>query len=223
MNQKGKWRNFLLVFVFSGLDLLSGPWLLLQLKTRGYRIIPPAHASEDPGLFLLQTILLSAYSVFLVLGCRAVLKERFGKAMGLSLKGSRLLVGGLVLFLAGVLGIGIRRTGDGLTMVLGFIYFVFAVGFTEEFLYRGLCVWLLKDFPWQVRYLLPNFIFAMLHIFAYNQFMPLNSGDVIRFMTSEMPVLMASGCCLQILKDRTGTLWVPILLHGALDFMSLFP
>ena len=73
-----------------------------------------------------------------------------------------------------------------------FYYLVF-IGFGEEFLCRDVCT----DFLWEasppVRYLVPNLCFAMLHLFA-------RTGWGV------------------IAKEKSGSLWLPVLLHALMDY-----
>ena len=224
MTKALKVKNICLVFLITALDLLCGPFLLVALGRRGYPTYSVTDFQQYPGKVLLQTVILSAYFLILFLSFRGILKQNFKRAMGLLAETPFLLqclsVLGILLVMAAALGI--RRTGQPGQILYGLLYFVFAVGFTEEFLIRGVCVYLLKDFSWQVKYLLPNFLFAMLHIFAYAGFEPLTVEIFREFAVNQLWTLMASGCCLQLLKDRTGTLWVPILVHGLMDFYITF-
>lgn len=221
---KKNWKPVGLVFLITGLDLIFGPFLLYFMKNSGVSICSPAHASDYPLRLLLQCLVLSAYSITLFLVFLIRLKGDFPKAFSLSVQGKIqwLWVGGLLCLLAVMVLVSIQRTGDPVLIFLNLIYYVVFIGFAEEFLIRGVCVYLLREMPWRVKYLLPNFLFALLHIFAFNHFAPLTPASVLGFLTSDVLGLMASGCCFQLLKDRTGTLWVPVLLHGMLDFSTVF-
>lgn len=41
---------------------------------------------------------------------------------------------------------------------------------------------------------------------------------VISFIRNDMIVLFFVGCMNQALKEKTGTIWIPVLLHAAWDF-----
>ena len=219
-----KVKNLVLVFLVTALDLCFGPFLLVLLSRGGYSAYAVTDFEQYPGKVLMQTAMLSVYSLGLLLVFGCILKRNFGKAMALEIRTyhqlrSVFLLGILLLAAAAV---GIKRTGKPLVILYGLLYFVFAVGFQEEFLIRGVCVHLLKDFPWQIQYLLPNFLFAMLHIFAYGGFEPITLEIFKEFVSTQLWTLMASGCCLQLLKERSGCLWVPIMIHGLMDFYITF-
>ena len=224
MVQVSKLKKLLLVFLITALDLLCGPFLLMVLGRWGYPTYSVTQFDEYPGKVLLQTILLSVYFLILFLSFRYILKNNFLRDMGLLVNThvqlQYLSLLGILLVISAA--IAVRRTEKPFLILYGLFYFVFAVGFTEEFLIRGACVYLLKEFPWQIKYLLPNFLFAMLHIFAYTGFEPLTLEIFREFVTTQLWTLMASGCCLQLLKECTGTLWVPILIHGLMDFCITF-
>ena len=224
MEKLSKLKNLLLVFLITALDLLCGPFLLVTLGRWGYPRYPVTEFERYPREVFLQMVILSAYFILLFLTFYCILKKNFFKDMGLSvhtpLQMQWLSFLGILLVIAAA--VGIRRTEKPALMLYGLFYFVFAVGFTEEFLIRGVCVFLLREFPWQVKYLLPNFLFAFLHIFAYAGFEPLTLEICRDFAFHQLWPLMASGCCLQLLKDRTGTLWVPVLIHGLMDFYITF-
>lgn len=224
MKRASKIKNLLLVFLITALDLCFGPFLLVLLNRAGGQTYSVADFEMYPWKVLLQTATLSMYSVVLLLIFWRSLGHNFGKAMALEIHTpaqiqSVALLGILLVIAAAV---GIRRTGKPLMILYGLLYFVFAVGFAEEFLIRGVCVHLLRDFPWQVQYLLPNFLFAMLHIFAFGGFAPISLDVFTAFVRTQLWTLMASGCCLQLLKNHTGSLWVSILIHGLMDFCIAF-
>ena len=222
MEKKGKTSKIALVFLITGLHFLLGPGILYLFREIGIPVYSVEAISDRPGSFLMQTLLLSAYS-FLLMGIAAgKLKKEFPDAMGLRVHGR--LQWTWLAVLAALFAIefliGIRKNQNFFYLLFSLLYYMAAIGITEEFVIHGLCVYLLRDLPWTVKYLLPNFLFAMLHVLAFNGFAPLGWTVVWDFLRSQMPILLASGCCLQLIKDRTGTLWVPILLHGFIDFFG---
>ena len=224
MEKASKAKNLILVFLVTALDLCFGPFLLVLLSRGGYSTYAVTDFEQYPGKVLMQTAMLSAYSLGLLLVFWYILKRNFAKAMALEIRTPLQL---RIVFLLGILmlaaaAVGIQRTGKPCMILYGLLYFAFAVGFQEEFLIRGVCVHLLRDFPWQIQYLLPNFIFAMLHIFAYGGFGPITMEVFKEFVSTQLWTLMASGCCLQLLKDHSGCLWVPIMVHGLMDFCITF-
>ena len=219
-----KLKNLCLEFLTAGLDFLGGPLLLFFLRSRGIRTYAASQFFQYPVEVLKQTLLISI-CFFLIFGAFLLaLRKNFLKSMGLEISGSFQIgcVSVLILLLVMAAAFAVRRTEDPRQIFWNLCYYVFIIGLPEEFVFRGACPWLLRSFPWQVRYLLPNFLFAMIHVVAFGRFEPLTSEIFSEFLLTQMPGLMASGCCLQLMKERTGTLWTSILLHGLMDFSILF-
>lgn len=87
---------------------------------------------------------------------------------------------------------------------------------------RGVCVGLLRDEPAAVRYLVPNILFAAMHVFAYADFGAITASYLVRFVCSQMAGLVAIGCLFQYLKEKSGSLWIPVLVHAVLDYTAVF-
>ncbi len=224
MSEKAqKWKNVSVVIVVIGLELLFGPGLLYLIKNNGFEIYSASLASQYPGKILLQWGVLSIYPAILVLAAWLRRKSEFVQDIGLKISKKQQKI--LVLAMSAVLLVmsiaAIAKTGDILLIVLNLVFYLAVVSFAEEFILRGVCPLLLRDFPKLVIYLLPNILFAGLHIFAYNGFQPLSMEYVIHFLSSQMLGLVVSGMAFQLIKDYTGTLWIPILLHAILDFSSV--
>ncbi len=219
-----KWKAVCAVIMVSGLQLIFGPGLLYLLQAKGIEIYSVSRASQYPGKILLQWGILSIYPAMLVLAAWKGRKKDFLQDMYLKIREKKqkifVIVLGAVLLVMSIAAI--VKTGDFLLIVLNLLYYLVVVAFAEEFILRGVCPFLLKDFRKFLIYLLPNILFAGLHIFAYNGFQMLSMEYVIHFLSSQMLGLVVSGLVFQLLKDYTGTLWIPILLHAVLDFSSVF-
>ena len=222
-DKKKKWLKFSMVFPVFFLDLLLGPGLLVIFRLLGFPIYPAARADQNFLGTFLQHLMLFLYPAVLMIVLATVLKKDFFREMGLTVKGMlpwvwTLLLVGVLLFFAQTIG---ERSHAPELAFYNLAYYVVFVGFSEEFIYRGVCSWLLKEFPWQIRYLLPSFLFALAHLLAFSNFNLISMALLLRFLVSECAYLMGAGCCLQLLRDRTGTLWIPILLHALLDFAPM--
>ena len=108
------------------------------------------------------------------------------------------------------------------SVLYGLLYYTAFIAFTEEFVVRGICVRLLKGETAWLRYLWPNCLFVAMHFFAYADWNEITADYALRFFTGSFLGLMAVGCVFQLLREKTGTLWVPILIHAALDFGNVF-
>ncbi len=219
-----KWKAVSVVIVVIGLELLFGPGFLYLLKSKGIEIYSASQASQYPGNILLQWGVLSIYPAILVLVVWLRRKQEFLKDMSLGIPGKKQKI--LVITMSAILLVmsiaATVKTGDVLLIVLNLLFYLAVVAFAEEFVLRGVCPFLLRNFPKFVIYLLPSVMFAGLHIFAYNGFQMLNMEYVMQFISSQMLGLIVSGIAFQLLKDYTGTLWIPILLHTILDFSAVF-
>lgn len=100
------------------------------------------------------------------------------------------------------------------------MFYLLLVSFTEEFLYRGVLPKLLKNNAKVVRLLLPNILFALAHIvmlFVYD--------DAVKTITtSGMQIIISIfssivfGIIMELAKRKSGSLFVPVLLHAIYDF-----
>lgn len=107
---------------------------------------------------------------------------------------------------------------DKITVLYSLLYYTVFVAFTEEFVVRDVCVYLLRAENKWVHYLVPNLLFAGMHLFAYADWGKITLSYVISFVTSQMLGLVVIGCLFQFLKEKSGTIWVPVLVHAILDY-----
>ena len=99
------------------------------------------------------------------------------------------------------------------------LYYTVFIALEEEFLIRGICVYWLKDENNYIRYLVPNILFAAMHLFSYASWGEITPVYVFSFITSQMLGLILTGCIFQYLKEKSGTIWIPVLVHAILDYM----
>ena len=83
---------------------------------------------------------------------------------------------------------------------------------------RDACTWFLQDFDWPVRYLIPNVCFALLHVFYAVGWQQVTGTALFRFAASDLLGYAIGGCLLQLFKEKSGTLWLPVLLHTLMDY-----
>ncbi len=223
MNEKKKNKAVAIVFIVIGLELLFGPGLLYLLKINGVEIYSVTEASQSPVKILMQWGILSIYPIVLVFIVWKWRKKHFLKDMYLLVqdKKQKIYIISLCIILVVMFVVSVGKTGDFVLVVLNLFYYVVVVAMVEEIILRGLCPFLLRDFSKSVTYLLPSILFAALHIFAYNNFQTLSMEYILQFVSSQMLGLIVSGVAFQALKEYTGTLWIPILLHAVLDFSSI--
>ncbi len=58
----------------------------------------------------------------------------------------------------------------------------------------------------------------MLHLFERTGWGAVTGAGLLRFLTTDLAGLTVSGCLFQLLKEKSGTLWLPVLLHAFLDY-----
>lgn len=224
MTKQTSWKPIAAVVILAALELMLGPGLLYFLKSSGIELYSASTASQNPAAILLQWGMCSVYPAILIFWMWKRRPRTFFQDLYLTIQGKRqkiaVLVLGILLAVMSVAAMG--KTGDLLLVVLNLLYYLIVVAFAEEVLLRGICPFLLRAFPKPIIYLLPNLLFAALHIFAYHGFQGLHLEYILEFLSSQMLGLVLSGMVFQLLKEYTGTLWIPILIHAILDFSSIF-
>jgi len=200
-------------YLFANIPLLYG-W-----KENG-SLIPSTQASSDlPGI-LFQNLLILVVPILIFVIFLLALKKDSAPEMYLRIKGKWQWAGVLVLALglAGILTYHLITQEDKITALYLLFYYVFIIAFTEEFVCRDACTYFLKNEKTVIRFIVPNLLFALMHIFNYSGWGTMTSDYVISFLRNDLIVLFSVGCLNQALKEKTGTIWIPVLLHAAWDF-----
>ena len=70
--------------------------------------------------------------------------------------------------------------------------------------------------------LVPNVLFAAMHLFSYSGWGTITVSYVLSFVTSQMLGLVAMGCLFQFLKEKSGSILIPVLVYAALDYAVVF-
>lgn len=228
MSVEGKRKSVLLrtfaVCAICALDLLCGAGYMCFINTHGGTLLSVRQASDNLRGILTQGLITTACPFFLFLSSLFILKNNFLDAMFLRIRGKKQIIPvallAFVLMAMTVTCFIIKE--DRVTILYNLFYYLVLIAFTEEFVVRGLCVYLLKDFSWKIRYLIPNMAFGFMHIFAYANYGNLTADYILHFLTSSLLGLVASGCLLQFLKEKSGTLWVPVIVHAICDYSAIF-
>ena len=171
------------------------------------------------------------YSILFTLGLFAFFRKRLSRNdIGLTMRqrsGSVLPAVIVVLALAGwALMIGMRSP-KGKADLETLIYLAIMPGLNEELVYRGILLGILdKILPTRFRLLAAPFgwgaiitslLFGLLHSFWFDGQLALHF-ELIAFENSTI-----SGLIFAWLRARTGSLVMPILAHGAEDFLFFLP
>lgn len=217
---KPLWLRVFLVAFICAANILFAVKLIYGWKKAGVLISASKASSDIPGI-LFQNILTCAVPILLFIIFLLLLKKDFPEEMYLKIKGRWQWGGALVLlaFLTGAVVYSLISRGDRISTIYCAFYYTFFIAFTEEFVCRDVCTWLLKNEKSEIRYLIPNFFFAFMHIFNYSGWEAFTATFVLKFLFHDLIILLAVGCFFQLLKEKTGTIWIPVLVHAIWDFI----
>ncbi len=186
--------------------------------------VAASKASEDlPGI-LKQGFVLLLFPLLLFILFASMLKKDFAEKMYLKLEGKwqRISAAALCLITLVITAYCLTVKEDRISVLFALPYYFILVAFSEEFVCRDVCTYFLRDAKWPVRYLVPGICFSMLHLFSYSGWRSLTGTDITAFFSGGFLGFVAFGCLMQYLKEKSGTIWLPVLLHGLLDFTTVF-
>ncbi len=195
----------------------------LYPKAGNGELLSVRHASENlPGIFAQSMVSFLIPAGLLILSA-SLLKKDFAEQMYMTLKGKWQRITAAVLIFAFLLLTGYCLTvkEDKVSVLFSLFYYVVFIGFAEEFVCRDVCTWFLEEFSWPVRYLVPNICFALLHVFSASRWGEITGDVLLRFLTSDLLGFAVMGCLLQLFKEKSGTIWLPVLLHALMDFTAV--
>lgn len=223
LEKRNKLIKIIAVVSICFLDVMPVAWLLSYWTEKNIAISVKNASANLPDI-IGQNLAVTSVSILLLVITAFILRKNFVADMylGVKTKKQRILVIILGVVLLVMVGILLVTKEDKVTVLYNLFYYLFFVAFFEEFVVRGVCVHILKDFSAAYRYLVPNLCFAMMHIFVTYGFGELTIAQVLRFLVSSLSGYVILGCLFQLLKEKSGTLWVPILLHAIMDFSSVF-
>ncbi len=221
MNKRSLFLKTLLIIIICIIDLIWGAFWIYHWKESGQLISARTASTNIPGIFLQNLITCLPFILLFIFA--AIKIHPFADQLYFSIKGKLqwILTSILMLALLALAVFSLITKTDKITILYNLFYYLIFISFAEEFLVRDFCTWLLKDEKTWLRYLLPNLIFALMHIFAYSGWQPLTWSMVAAFMSSQFLGLLISGFIFQLLKEKSGTIWIPVLLHAILDFSSV--
>ena len=211
-------RILLILLIFMVYLLADMP--LLYLWKKNGTLIPSTQASSDlPGI-LFQNLIIVIVPILIFVLFLLALKNDFVEEMYLRIKGKWQWAGvlGLMVGLAGILIYHLITQEDKITAIYLLFYYIFIIAFTEEFICRDVCTYFLKNEKTFIRFFVPNLFFAVMHIFNYSGWGAMTGEYIISFIRNDMIVFFFVGCMNQALKEKTGTIWIPVLLHAAWDY-----
>ena len=194
---------------------------LLYRGVQSGSVLSVRFASAQPAAFLLQCLRECLLPAVLLILFAAFLRKDFSSALYFRLRGKWQRAAAAIL-IAAILGFalyGLVTKQDKASVLISLLYYLVVVAFSEEFVIRDACTYLLRDSSWSLRYLLPNAIFALLHLFLYAEWGEIGAEVLIRFFTTGTFFgYVSMGCLFQLFMEKSGSLWLPVLLHGMMDY-----
>lgn len=207
------------VFGIGALEFLIT--FLLYCGVRSGTVISVRQAAAQPAAFLLQCLRECLLPAALLLLFAVLLKKDFASALYFRLRGKWQRTAAAILA-AAILGFtlyGLVAKPNEASILVSLLYYLVVIAFSEEFVTRDACTWFLRDSSWPLRYLLPNGIFALLHLFLYAEWGEIGAEVLIRFFTTGTFFgYVSMGCLFQFFKEKSGSIWLPVLLHGLMDY-----
>ena len=212
--------RIVIIFLICTADILTAAYFIYTWKQNG-TVISVRNASDNiPGIFC-QSLAVSMVAILVILIFFIILRKNFVSEMYLKIseKKQKITVLILTVILLAVTVFCLITKADKITILYNLLYYTVFIALEEELLVRGVCVYLLKDESNYIRYLVPNILFAAMHLFSYANWGKITSVYVFSFITSQMLGLVLTGCIFQYLKEKSGTIWITVLVHAILDYM----
>ena len=214
--------RIVIIFLICTADILTAAYFIYTWKQNG-TVISVRNASDNiPGIFC-QSLAVSMVAILVILIFFIILRKKFVSEMYLKIseKKQKITVLILTVILLAVTVFCLIIKADKITVLYNLLYYTVFIALEEELLVRGVCVYLLKDENNYIRYFVPNILFAAMHLFSYANWGKITPVYVFSFITSQMLGLVLTGCIFQYLKEKSGTIWIPVLVHAILDYMGV--
>ena len=113
--------------------------------------------------------------------------------------------------------------GDGFAIAYQWVYYLLFVALMEELVYRGWLPYLIQKsgLPKWCVWVIPGVLFGCAHTLApvIKEGFGLN---ILLTLLSSVTGYLAGACGFYALRRWSGSLWLPVLLHAALDFTGVF-
>ena len=216
---KNSIKKLVLIFLICAADILWSAGFIYLWKTKGVVLSVKEASVNIPGIFV-QNLIVEAVPILLFFLFLFRLGKNFQTEMYLKITGKMQkctvgILGGILLALA--LWCLVTKA-DKVTVLYNLLYYTVFIAFAEEFVVRGIGVYLVRGEEPYIRYLAPNLLFAVMHLFSYANWGAITVPYVISFVSSELLGLLTMGCIFQFLKEKSGTLWTAVLVHAILDY-----
>lgn len=214
--------RLLLILFISALNLASTIPFIYKWQESGELISTTSASANIPGI-LAQNLITSAFSILIFIIFLLILKHRFADEMYLKVKGKIpfITVLALVVILMAFTIYCLISKQDKITVLYNLFYYVFFIAFFEEFIFRDVFPFLLKDEKSVIRYLVPGIMFGIVHLFNYSGWQNLSAEYIIQFFTTKFLGLVVSSFVFQFMKEKSGTIWIPVLVHAIMDYSCI--
>ena len=212
--------RIIIIFFICTADILTAAYFIYTWKQNG-TVISVRNASDNIPEIFRQSLAVSMAAILVILIFFIILRKNFVSEMYLKISEKKQKITVLILtaILLAVTVFCLITKADKITILYNLLYYTVFTALEEELLVRGVCVYLLKDESNYIRYLVPNILFAAMHLFSYANWGKITSVYVFSFITSQMLGLVLTGCIFQYLKEKSGTIWITVLVHAILDYM----
>lgn len=214
--------------------LILGIWLFNIAFVIGYmmnmqqagNLLGVSTASSHMPDILIQNIIETAPMLAAMVLSFLLLKGQSLEKLGLSVTNKKQWIAIIVLAVL-MFGMAVAANCmhilDAGTIFYQLFYYFIIIAFFEEFEYRCLFPALLKDkFSNKWVYIFPNLLFGLCHLFSFNGFFITSFGQILQFLTSDVLGLFVAGCIFQFIKEKTGTVWIAVLIHAIYDYSGIF-
>ena len=163
---KNSIKKLVLIFLICAADILWSAGFIYLWKTKGVVLSVKEASVNIPGIFV-QNLIVEAVPILLFFLFLFRLGKNFQTEMYLKITGKMQkctvgILGGILLALA--LWCLVTKA-DKVTVLYNLLYYTVFIAFAEEFVVRGICVYLVRGEEPYIRYLAPNLLFAVMHLF----------------------------------------------------------
>ena len=212
----------IIIVVITLSNMLVTAYCVYTWKSNG-TLVSPSNCNNNIWRFLLQNIVILLPFIVLFLISLYLLKGRFADEMYLKVNGKyqKTVVFILSLVLLTFTIYCLFRQENKIRVALCLLYYLVFIAFPEEFLCRDVLTYLLKNEKAIIRYCVPNLLFGLSHVFSYSGWEKITVDSLTYFMTSQLLGLFGSGCLFQFMKEKTRTIWIPVLVHGFFDYTCI--
>lgn len=219
-NGKYTIRNILLVIGGTCASLAFSA-LYLYPKSRNGTLLSVSHASEYLFGIIVQSLIMCLIPIVIFILSLILIKKDYAKKMYLTIPGKWQMAVISILAVA-ILGLTVYRLivrEDQINTVFSLFYYFFCIALAEEFVCRDVYTYLLRKESAKIRYLVPNICFGVLHIFMYFGWGIITIASIWEFVTRGLLEFVLVGLLFQLLKEKSGTIWIPVLIHCLWDMI----